>query len=422
MGAIKDGTISGTLPEAKVFAVHYPGYPSSTSRAVETLGGPEAITKVRSSQSNCLELRFRPEDPYSHPAFGELHRCSGFLLKISKKKFSADQNAVASSIMSKCLSKDATSSVPVPCDSESKEVEERNLPEIESTSSNKDKEVQMHKKMLINLYVDIVARVSEAYQFNGMVDYQHVLAVHGDVARRKRRWVEVEPRFEKGGLIDIDLEDLMMLVPPIFSPKNIPEKLVLRPSGLLSSKKKQEAVVQNRWEMDIEPCIAIDFNIEEIPRKVNWEEHIPQGSAHWEWQTVLAKLFDERPIWHKHTLNQRLLEEGLHFGAHQLKRLLFRIAYYFATGPFRLFWIRKGYDPRKDSESRIYQTIDFRVPPPLRSFGNIDTTNELKDRWKEICAFQVFPSKNQTSFQVFDLVDDYIQEEIRKPIEQTTCT
>ncbi|GMP28711.1 hypothetical protein CsSME_00004145 [Camellia sinensis var. sinensis] len=28
--------------------------------------------QARSLQSNKLELHFRPEDPYSHPAFGEL--------------------------------------------------------------------------------------------------------------------------------------------------------------------------------------------------------------------------------------------------------------------------------------------------------------------------------------------------------------
>jgi hypothetical protein len=43
---IKDGTVSGTLPEAEAFAVHYPGYPSSPARAVHTLGGLPAITKV----------------------------------------------------------------------------------------------------------------------------------------------------------------------------------------------------------------------------------------------------------------------------------------------------------------------------------------------------------------------------------------
>lgn len=33
-----------------------------------------------------MELRFRPEDPYCHPVFGELHSATGLLLRISKKQ------------------------------------------------------------------------------------------------------------------------------------------------------------------------------------------------------------------------------------------------------------------------------------------------------------------------------------------------
>lgn len=46
MGIIENGTVSGLLSSKKAFAVYYPGYPSSMSRAVETLGGTEGIHKV----------------------------------------------------------------------------------------------------------------------------------------------------------------------------------------------------------------------------------------------------------------------------------------------------------------------------------------------------------------------------------------
>lgn len=44
-------------------------------------------------QSNRLELHFRPEDPYSHPAFGDLRPCNNLLLKISKTKSSDGQSS-----------------------------------------------------------------------------------------------------------------------------------------------------------------------------------------------------------------------------------------------------------------------------------------------------------------------------------------
>ena len=44
MGIIETGTVSGNLPSKETFVVHYPGYPSSISRALETLGGIQGIS------------------------------------------------------------------------------------------------------------------------------------------------------------------------------------------------------------------------------------------------------------------------------------------------------------------------------------------------------------------------------------------
>ncbi|KAL0316556.1 UNVERIFIED_CONTAM: General transcription factor 3C polypeptide 5, partial [Sesamum radiatum] len=238
MGIIEEGSISGVLPScSETFAVHYPGYPSSTERAIETLGGSQGILKVRTDKSNKLELHFRPEDPYSHPAFGELQPCNNFLLKISRKKVKDIPDHASED------------SFHLKQNTESTETAEHiNQPEGESFSASEVKG-QTESVAQEQLSADIVARVSEAYHFNGMVDYQHVLAVHADVNRRKKRnWAEVEPQFEKGGLMDVDQEDLMILVPPLFSIKDLPEKVVLKTSGDLSLRKKQEGVFQHQWE------------------------------------------------------------------------------------------------------------------------------------------------------------------------------
>ncbi|XP_057954994.1 uncharacterized protein LOC131148996 isoform X2 [Malania oleifera] len=424
MGVIKDGAVSGFLPSIKAFAIHYPGYPSSMSCAIETLGGTEAILKAHCSQSDKLELHFRPEDPYSHPAFGELQPCNNLLLKISRKKSIDEHNTGFSNSASKHQLVNPVNSKQIiccPASVESSQPVSQN--ESELIVASKTTEAHLSADVRTNLSADIVARVLEAHHFTGMVDYQHVLAVHADVAwRKKRKWTKMELQSGKGGLADADHEDLMILVPPLFSPKDVPEKLVLRPSVTLSMKKKLEGVVQQRWEMGIEPCFALDFNIEEIPKKVNWEDYMPKGSDQWEWQLAVSKLFDERPIWPKESLSERLLDQGLRVGDDMLRRLLFRTAYYFSSGPFFRFCIRKGYDPRKDPDSRLYQRIDFRVPRLLRNYCETNAANGLKHRWGDICAFRVFPYKCQTSLQLCELADDYIQQEIRKPSKQTTCT
>ncbi|MED6171476.1 hypothetical protein PIB30_041062 [Stylosanthes scabra] len=409
MGVIKDGTISGVLPQNQGFLVHYPGYPSTLSHAVDTLGGIQGILKARSSQSNKLELRFRPEDLYSHPAFGELHPCKGFLLKISKRKL--------------CSGHDAKVNGSVPGN---RMENERQANQSESEGLTKGDKVEdcISADKEANLCADIVASIPEAYCFNGMFDYQYVVPVHAEVARRKKRNRSEleEPHLDEGGLMDVDHEDIMLIVPPLFAPKDMAENLVLRPPATSSSKRRQEEIVQPHLEMDTEPVLAIDFEIKEVPKIVNWEEYIPQGSDQWESQMAVSRMFDKRPIWSKDSLIECLHDKGLKFSHAMLRRLLARVSYYFSSGPFLRFWIKKGYDPRKDPDSRIYQRLDYRVPIPLRSYCDAQSANTSKHRWGDICAFRAFPCKFQTSLQLFDLVDDYIQSEINKPPLLEVCT
>lgn len=58
----------------------------------------------------------------------------------------------------------------------------------------------------------------------------------------------------------------------------------------------------------------------QIPKKVNWEEYIPQGSDQWESQMVVSRMFDEKPIWSKVSLTERLLDKGLSFSHELLRR------------------------------------------------------------------------------------------------------
>ncbi|CAH9120865.1 unnamed protein product [Cuscuta epithymum] len=426
MGIIIDGSISGNLPSNdNTFIVHYPAYPSSLQRAVETLGGTEAIAKARTSKTNTLELRFRPEDPYSHPTIGKHKSSLNFLLKITKEKILAVKNTETNYRLSKTSSLDMTSIDQNKSHPESSEASKHaNQTETVSADACKDVSERKEEALKEQLSADVVALVADAYHFDGMADYQHVIAVHADVARRKKRnWAELEMNFEKSNLIDADQEDLMILVPQLFSMKDMPDNIMLKPCGTLSSKKKQEGVVQQSWEMEIEPCLAIDFNNKDIPKKVNWEKYISKGTDEWELQTAVSKFFDERPVWAKEALAERLLQKGMNLRESMLKRLLFREAYYFSQGPFRRLWIRKGYDPRTDPESRIYQSIDFRVHDPLlRSYCEAQTESGVKHRWTDVCSFQVFPSKCQISLQLCDLVDDYIQEEIKKPHKTTECS
>jgi len=70
----------------------------------------------------------------------------------------------------------------------------------------------------------------------------------------------------------------------------------------------------------------------------------------------VRQLFEERPIWSKNAIMYKT-----RFTSEQLKILLPSVAYYFMTGPWRIMWVKLGYDPRKDINARKYQTLDYRL-------------------------------------------------------------
>jgi len=189
----------------------------------------------------------------------------------------------------------------------------------------------------------------------GMADFQHVVPVHAAQVRKRKRSNSQNDNehLDKTRHQETDDGDVMMLVPPLFSMKDRPTKIALLPSSNAVSKSMHRGVVQERWEMKVGPTLALPFNIQVVPGKINWEDHVRKNSVDWDWQMAVCKLFDERPVWPRQSLYERLQDDGVHVSQNQFKRLLFRAGYYFSTGPFGKFWIRRGYDPRKDPDSRM---------------------------------------------------------------------
>lgn len=54
-----------------VLSVEFPGLVKDVTRFMELIGGQKNLEKVYNSRSDRLELRFRPQDVYSHPVYGD---------------------------------------------------------------------------------------------------------------------------------------------------------------------------------------------------------------------------------------------------------------------------------------------------------------------------------------------------------------
>ena len=73
-------------------------------------------------------------------------------------------------------------------------------------------------------------------------------------------------------------------------------------------------------------------------------------------QIVQNMFKNDRPIWSKNAIHAIT-----RIASDRLKFILPALAYYYTTGPWRNQWVRFGYDPRKEPEAGMYQTLDYRV-------------------------------------------------------------
>lgn len=115
-----------------------------------------------------MELHFRPEDPYSHPVFGELRQCNSLLLKISKKEFIDEKEVIASENKQTHLSLEMPNLESTPSFIESGEKGQQTVSKSNLSIVNEGNNVKIYEEALpVKLSASIVARVPDAYYFEG---------------------------------------------------------------------------------------------------------------------------------------------------------------------------------------------------------------------------------------------------------------
>ena len=145
-------------------------------------------------------------------------------------------------------------------------------------------------------------------------------------------------------------------------------------------------------------------------------------------------LFERRPVWMRVAIEEAIAEfeiepenEPRRTGrprtspmskGWRLVTALKQVAYLFNDGPWRNTYVRYGYDPRVDANSRNFQVIDFRDPflrgstaPPANSRGgSID------------CHFRVPPVNRSQLYQLCDIEDAGIQSLLSSTSPTEACS
>lgn len=110
---------------------------------------------------------------------------------------------------------------------------------------------------------------------------------------------------------------------------------------------------------------------------------------------TIANLFEQRPIMTRRVLMNQLPHEVMYEVPYALEYCV----YQFTSGPWKDSLIRKGLDPRKDSECGKYQTISLRG----KNKKGRTTTSEGLGQWKwNRNATELPPPRNNRGSHIFD--------------------
>ncbi|XP_069093233.1 general transcription factor 3C polypeptide 5 [Pleurodeles waltl] len=302
--------------------VEYPGVLRSVAGMLATLGGAEGVSRIHADPSKRLELYFRPKDPYCHPVCADRFPTTSMLLRVRRKTGRRKRPA---------------DGVPTP----------------------RGPEPQQRLRM------DILGIISTVYKFQGMCDFQY-LAVHTDTDGKPVSMYDKlllrEPQREEFFTQDVPL----YIPPPIFSRLDNPVDYYYRPDvqhreGYNPPQVSSENLIGLSRARRPHNAIFVNFEDKEIPSKPlpaalqNWKR-ICTNAVDKRLEDDLKQLFEVRPIW-----SRNALKSNIGINPEKLKLMLPCVAYYMLTGPWRSLWVRFGYDPRKDSSSKIYQVLDFRI-------------------------------------------------------------
>lgn len=162
----------------------------------------------------------------------------------------------------------------------------------------------------------------------------------------------------KGETKNVDL-----IPPPCFSKTFIPFQYTYRqnPTVQLSQDKSGNITAINTQTATKVRTHVVTYDVAEVPTQPP-DECPPLSTRDASLQRIVAtlhRLFAERLAWTRRALMSEISSRD----GYILKYAICYVAYIFKSGPWRGAIVKLGHDPRKDVESRKYQTFVFRILP-----------------------------------------------------------
>jgi general transcription factor 3C polypeptide 5 (transcription factor C subunit 1) len=356
-----------SLELPKYVAVEFPANVKDESKAIEKVGGPEAVARAAETKESPLELRLR-DDPFEHPINSRLAKHQNILLKVSvaKRHFEAANGDVRKALE---LSEGRYEAVPTGI--------------IESN-----------------------------FRFREMADYQYNTK-DSKFATKFRESIgngdlEALKKLELDGVNSFDVNNLDVVPPPRFSSMHYayPYAYKQNPAVTVVDDGSGGSKLINK-----NAALKLDSVI------ISWKDEAPQGPRKKleeptgeikECVDKLRTIFSEKPVWTRRGMLAHLPNEARKV----LKQSIPHVAYMYKSGPYRGAYVRYGVDVSSSSEYAIYQVEHFRLFP--REEEQKMKQNISQYGRTNVYTFDGVTMPNSGMMQFCDITDPQITEILEK--------
>ncbi|CRK93447.1 CLUMA_CG006983, isoform A [Clunio marinus] len=334
----------------ELICIEYPGRVENIDRMIETLGGKEELSKGLHEKQK-LQLQFR-KNFYAKPVLStEPNDVTGMLIKLKVRKSKEDVNK---------------------------------KPEVISA--------------------ELYGTVSTMYKFNNYADYQFL------PIQRNEKTGETENIYNDIVPQDINVgpswlrerQDVPLFLPPTCFTRSDTMQVVDIRNGTVEDPDEDIRFAATVRTSRASHGISIPFHISDPiplqPKEASIEMRDKFVTPE-EFES-LNNLFKERPMW---TLAS--IKAFLRFPPRRLNYALAPISYYYSSGPWRNCFVRFGYDPRTNFDSRFYQLLDYRVRAGASFKGEVKSfrSSGIYNRLKVPAKLETEPFKEDEIEKNFEL-------------------
>ncbi|KAJ1609445.1 RNA polymerase III transcription factor (TF)IIICsubunit tau/Tfc1p [Cryptosporidium canis] len=378
------------IPIKSIVCVEIPGRVENLDNAIFALGGMEGIEESVESSSS-MKLLFCREDPYNRPIYSDFMKRTGILLR--KLKYSdgrIDWRVVGDvSLLHQFTQMADFYFIPPPGFRDKKTIHEKINEEIVGTPF---------------IPPAVFSKVTQPVNIKwiGSNDCQ---ARHSDSNAAVTGSASQE-------IAEGLAESIGALAGGSQGDVGNPE------SEMADALESEEARAEGNhyWNVVVKYS---DTQIPSTPLKISSSINLDKQAL-----DTLRELFKEQPLWLRPVIESRISPD---ISAWKRKLLFTQVCYNISDGPWRACLCRLGYDPRKDPESRKYQTMDFRDPylrkvlKDKRIGINVKAEEDLGETLLD-WQFKVPPKRGSQIYQLSNIEDSHIQKVIGEAVPLESCT